>query len=174
MTNGKTRVFRGFVFLILVLMMGNILFSFSIRGQDSSPPDIIVEDILLSDEEPMEGDNITISALIRNNESEPMDNVSMIFYVDNFELGNITGIRLNANESKWYNISWEAQAGDHDVSVVLKYKGMMIQLDKLSKEVSVEPEPIGDVYSLLGAFVVILSAIFTTMMVHSIRKSIRS
>ncbi|MEF8836190.1 MAG: CARDB domain-containing protein [Candidatus Thermoplasmatota archaeon] len=176
MTNGKSRSYRVFVFLILVLIMGNIVFSYSTRGQEQDAPgqpEIIVEDIQLSDEEPMEGDNITISALIRNNKSE-VNNVTMIYYIDSFEIGNITGIQLNAGESKWYNISWEAQAGDYDVSVVLKYRGMMIQENKLSKEVSVEPEPIGDVYSLLVSFVVILLTVFVSIIIHSLRKSIRT
>lgn len=177
MSTKKSRFCRVFVFLILVLIAGNIFFSFSARGQEQGAPgqpEIIVEDIQLSDEEPMEGDNITISALIRNNELKPIDNVTVIYYFDSFEIGNKTGVQLNANESEWYNLSWEAQAGDHDVSVALKYRGMMIQGDKMSKEVSVEPEPIGDIYTLSISFVVILSAIFATMVVHSIKKSVRS
>ncbi|MFW6305172.1 MAG: hypothetical protein ACOC1V_05295 [Candidatus Saliniplasma sp.] len=175
MTNGSSRFYRGFVFLILVLMVGNIVFSFNTRGQGApGQPEIVVEDIRLSDEEPMEGDNITISALIRNNESEPIDDLTVIYYFDSFEIGNISGVQLNANESEWHNLSWEAQAGDYKISVALKYRGMMIQGDKLSKEVSVEPEPIGDIYTLSISFVVILSAIFATMVVHSIKKSIRS
>ncbi|MEF8874928.1 MAG: hypothetical protein V5A88_09725, partial [Candidatus Thermoplasmatota archaeon] len=69
---------------------------------------------------------------------------------------------------------WEAQAGDYDVSVVLKYRGVNIQGDKPSEEISVEPEPIGDVYTLLLSFVVISSTIFTTMIIHSVRKSLRT
>ncbi len=177
MTNGRFRFYRVFVLLILVLMMGNILFSFSTRGQEQgipTQPEIIVEDIELSDKDPMEGDNITISALIRNNESKPIENVTVIYYADSFEIGNITGVQLNASGSQWKNFSWEAQTGDYNVSVALKYRGMMIQGDKLSEEISVEPEPIGDIYTLSISFIVILSTIFTTMVIHSIRKSIRT
>ncbi|MFW5945483.1 MAG: CARDB domain-containing protein [Candidatus Natronoplasma sp.] len=177
MANGKPRFWSGFVFLILVLMMGNIVFSSSIRGQDlgaASQQEIIVEDIQLSDEEPMEGDNITISAQILNNGSKQVKNVTMIYYIDDFEIGNITGIQLNASQSKGKNISWEAQAGDYEVSVRISVGGKMIPDSKVSKEVSVEPEPIGDVYSLLVSFVVILLMILTTIIIHSIRKSIRT
>lgn len=171
----RSLLLKGYVVCVFAMMMGGLLFVSSTTGQDGgSQPDITVKDIQFSGEELMEGDNIMISASIYNNGSRQIDDLTMIYKVDNIEIVNITGIRVNGSATKTINISWEAKKGNHDVSVVVEYKGKPIQEGRMSKELYVEPEPIGDIFSLMFSLGMIILVIFSVIIMQSIRKSVRS
>ncbi|PTD93345.1 hypothetical protein C9439_08005 [archaeon SCG-AAA382B04] len=166
----KSLLLKGCVVCILLLMMGTLLFVSSATGQNEKKVPVIVEEVQFSDKEPMEGDNITIGATINNTIPQSFDNLTIIYYVDNIEIGNITGIKMNASASKTFNITWEAKEGNHGISAVLK--GNTIQNNKESKELYVEPEPIGDIFSLILSLGIIILIILGVIIIQSILKNL--
>ncbi len=168
---------KGCAILTLVLILG--LFSLiPARGQENggetSPRQIEIGGIQFSDNNPEAGDNISISATIYNDGSDPIDNLGIVYLVDNIKIGNINGIKVGSGGSSTYKISWEAEEGTHRINVVLKYKGVLIEEIGVGKNLYVEPRPTGDLSSLLGSIGVILAFIFISMIVQGVIKTIRS
>ncbi|MGM0405447.1 MAG: hypothetical protein ACQEQM_04830 [Thermoplasmatota archaeon] len=165
------------MFLVLVLTMSLLVMPFvesQIGGNGPSRgPDIKVEDIEFSDDEPLEDDGITINVTVRNNESVLVQNLTLVYLVDNMEIDNVSGIDLKAGESSTYEVSWEAEPGVHNVSAVLKYNGEMLRESTANKELYVEPKPVGDVSSLLISLGVIVLAVVLIHLLYSVVKEMR-
>ncbi len=166
----------GLLFALVLFM--SLLITPIVEGQSggqgpSFGPDIKVEKLEFSNDEPLEDDEITINATVRNNGSVPVQNFTLVYLVDNMEIGNVSGIALEAGESNTYEISWDAEAGIHNVSAVLKYNDEMLPESSASKELSVEPKPVGDVSSLLISLGVIVLAVILTNLFYSVFKALR-
>lgn len=161
----------------IVFMMGVFIIP-SAEGQfgDQIPggqPDVTIETIGFSDESPMEDDNITMDATVLNNGTMPIKNVTLVFMVDNVEVGNVSDIELNSKTSETYEISWKAESGIHNVSAFLKYQGVTIQESVTSKELTVDPKPVGDVSSLLISLGIVALLVLLTNLLYSVMKAMR-
>ena len=127
-------------------------------------PDVEIDEISFSDDEPLEGDEITISITISNNE-ELMDvgNITLVLYIDYEEIENITDIDLEANESEIFEISWETESGTHNVTAMLMLDGMPVTENYEELEVI-----LGDVYTLIFAIIFIIVVVGGTILLPSI------
>lgn len=143
------------------------------NGGPISQPDIKVENIGFSDEEPMEDDNITINATVRNNSTIPIQNATLVFLVNGQEIGNISDIALASDGSETYETSWKTEPGIHNVTAVLKIDGTLIRDSAASKELVVDPKPVGDVSTLLISLGVIALLVLVTSLLYSIVQAIR-
>jgi len=172
--------FSIFTLVLIVLIIINSVFMIGlVEGQSTSQtqpfqPDIKVKNLQFSDEEPNEDDNITISATVMNNSTMPLQGLTLVFLIDGQEINNISGIGLNPDENKSFEISWKAEPGFHNVSALLRYQGVVLRDSVASKDIGVEPDPIGDIPSLLVSIAVIIIFIFSTLILHSISKTLRN
>ncbi len=174
--NGKSS--RKISILLLLVLMSSLFLVPSAKGQSSgqnpiTQPDIKVEKIEFSDGEPMEDDNITITVTVKNNDTMPLQGLTLVFLVDDAEIENISNIRIGAGESKTYKISWKAEGGVHGVSAVLKYNDVMIRKSANNQKLSVKPKPVGDVNSLLLSLGVIAVTVLLTNLIYSVIKALR-
>jgi len=88
-----------------------------IIGPDLS---LLPTDIALSNEEPVEGETITISAQMNNIGEVNATNVSVILIVDDVQVGglHITPI-IEPGTSVEFSTDWVSMAGDHDITIAI-------------------------------------------------------
>lgn len=159
--------------LILSLLVVPLVEGQNMEQPTPRAPDIEVKKIEFSHDEPMEDDNITITATVQNNWYVPIQDVTMLILVDNMEIDNVSGIELEKGETGTYEVSWKAGAGIHNVSAVLRYQGEIIPESTASEELTVDPKPIGDVSSLLISLGVIAAAILLINLFYSAVKAMK-
>ena len=170
--------FRKMFVIFVLLSMSSLLLLHAVKGQmnEQNPiaqPDIIVESIEFSDDKPMEDDNITITATVKNNGSIPLEGLTLVFLVDNMEISNISNVNVDPGQSKTYEINWKTKSGVHSVSAVLEYNGVMIQQSMNFQQLSVKPKPVGNVSSLLLSIAIIAVAVVLTNLFYSVIKAVR-
>ncbi len=174
------RSFSVFSLVLIVLIIINSVFMIGlVNGQSTNQnqpfqPDLRVKDLQFSDDKPNEDDNITISATVLNNSTTPLQGLTLVFLIDGQEISNVSGLGLNPGENKSFEIFWKAEPGFHNVSALLRYQGVVLRDSVASKDIGVEPDPIGDIPSLLVSIVVILIFVFVTLILHSISKTLRN
>ncbi|MEW5936403.1 MAG: CARDB domain-containing protein [Candidatus Thermoplasmatota archaeon] len=141
-------------------------------GKQVSPPDIKITNITFSDDTPVEGEEITIYATVLNNDSMPVGNVTITFYVDSKALGNATDITIKANESIISNITWVAEKWTHNISVMASIGDAQLMNTRIGKEIYADARPIGDTRSLVLALIIIFIIVIGTSFIPSIWESI--
>jgi len=143
-------------------------------GTQVSAPNIKITSIAFSDDEPVEGEEITIFATVLNNDSMPVSNITITFYVDFKAIGNVTDVTIKSNESIIVNITWVAEKWDHNISAMLSIGNAPLLNTQTGKDISVKVEPIGDISSLVYALILIMTVVFGTAVVPSIFEKLKT
>ena len=178
MSSGKSVSIYSLV-LIALLMLNSVFIIGLVEGQSINQtqpfqPDLKVKDLQFSNDEPNENDNITISATVVNNSTMPIQGLTLVFLVDGQEISNISDMGLNPGENKSFQIFWKAESGFHNISALLRYQGVVLRDSIASKDIGVEPDPIGDIPSLLVSIAVIITFVFATLIIQSVSKTLRN
>jgi len=173
------------IFVILIILFSPITENSSGLGlerTDQQPSrdefDVTITNLTLSNIEPKEGDNITISVTVRNNESFPIPNENipiqnLTIRLIRFEQ-NITErkISMEAKTNSTFEFEWEAEGGRQTITAFLSAEladsKERVPLDEMSREIWVEPEPIGDIYSPIIALFLVFAVIFGSAVIPSI------
>ncbi len=134
-------------------------------------PGVHVSDIEFSNTEPIEGEEIAIRVTLFNNNSTAISNLTVVFFVDGEDIGNISGISLEAYETRALEQEWTAEGGTHNVSVMMQIGGEPIPTPTYSEEITVT---IGDITSLLLVLAVIVLVILGTAMTPAILDRLRN
>ena len=71
--------------------------------------DLNITNIAFSDDNPMEGDEVTITATLVNNGTRAVEDVTVNFQLDQQAIGNVTGISIGAGETRDASIAWIAK-----------------------------------------------------------------
>ena len=88
-------------------------------------PDLTVnaEDITFSNDNPVEGSQITVSVLVRNEGEEDATNFFVEFFdgdpINGTKIGEDFVYRINPRSSKEVSVGWNVSAGIHDIYVVI-------------------------------------------------------
>jgi hypothetical protein len=135
--------------------------------------DLNITNIAFSDDNPMEGDEVTITATLVNNGTRAVEDVTVNFQLDQQAIGNVTGISIGAGETRDASIAWTAEKWGHSVTGVVIMGGNPLMNTALTVEIEVQAEPIGDTASLflvLGILALfIIAAIITPSIWFRIR-----
>lgn len=161
--------------LIFSAILGTISSAVAQNGNYQGPPTgmestipIKITNITFSDDNPTEGDEITISSNVMNNGPTPIRNVTITFYRDYEELRNVTDITLEANSSTIVEITWLAEKWNHNISVMASIEDTPLKGTTTSKEIYVNAKPIGDIFTLIYALILIILVVLGTTIVPSI------
>ncbi len=130
-----------------------------------------VSDIEFSNTEPIEGEEIVIRVTLFNNNSTAISNLTVVFFVDGEDIGNISGISMEANETRVLEQEWTAEGGTHNVSAIIQIGGEPIPFPAYWEEITVA---IGDITSLLLVLAVIVLVIPGTALTPAILDRIRN
>ncbi len=136
--------------------------------------DVKVTNITFSNDNPEEGEEIIISATVWNNCAVDLTNITITFSYDMTVIKNITNLSIGAKENMTVNATWKAVKWRHRISVMASINGMPLKDSIMSKEITVEAKPIGDIQSLVIALIFIGGMIFGTTIVPSIFGKLKS
>ncbi len=81
-------------------------------------------------------------------------------------------LSIGAKENMTVNVTWKAVKWDHKISVMVSIDGMPLKDSMISKEITVNAKPIGDVLSLVIALMIVFIIIIGTITIPSIWKYI--
>jgi len=169
------RTMSVFVLLVVMILLFSSLMSnssdFELERTEQQLPDVTITNLTFSQSEPKEGENITIFVTLRNNESFPITDLTIRLVNLRLEQ-NISEkqVSIDENDEKTIDFNWTAQGGSNSISALLIPEVVDLEepIDSMSKEIWVEPEPIGDVYSPLFALIFIFIVIFGSVIIPSI------
>jgi len=156
--------------LLLIVFVGHGLILVSAQGGSGSGQvaqiGLNVTSISFSNDNPMEGQQITITATLFNTGSRAVDNATINFQMDQQQaIGNVTGISIGAGETENVSITWIAEKWDHAITGMILIAGTPLINSVLTVGIEVRAEPIGDTTSIfltLGAIVLIVVAAIIT------------
>ena len=159
--------------VVLILLLLTVLMAIPAvladNGGGQQPQlDISVTGIVLSDEEPLQDDEVTLTATVVSNMTMPMANVTVVFLVDMQEIGNATNLTLQSGTPQEASTVWVASTGTHIVTAMVYVKGMPLQDSATSIEVFVEAKPVGDMPTLLYGLLAIALVVLGMAIVPSI------
>ena len=133
-------------------------------GMKPAPTNLQLAALDLSDDGPMEDDEITITARITGNGTE-VKNLTIIILVDNMEIERFHGQELPDNGTLEVSAAWKAVAGTHSVNVSAFMEGGQAPVFLGGKGIKVEAKPVGDVWTLVLAMagfmvLIVLATVF--------------
>jgi len=177
---------RGLIILVVVIILFSTVTNNSasayLNSTNQQTPfddfDLTITNLTFSKSEPKEGDNITISVNVSNNESFPIPNEeipiqNLTLTLIRFE-ENITErkISMEPKTNSTFDFEWKTVGGRQTITAFLSVEttdsNERAPLDEMSKEIWVEPEPIGDVYSPILALAIIFLVVFGSVTIPSI------
>jgi len=177
---------RGLIILVIVIILFSTVTNNSasayLNSTNQQTPfddfDLTITNLTFSKSEPKEGDNITISVNVSNNESFPIPNEeipiqNLTLTLIRFE-ENITErkISMEPKTNSTFDFEWKTVGGRQTITAFLSVEttdsNERAPLDEMSKEIWVEPEPIGDVYSPILALAIIFLVVFGSVTIPSI------
>ena len=81
-------------------------------------PDLVIEDITLSPENPSMGDRVIFTVTVKNQGSDSASNFNVSYYIDDDHIGSSTINSLEPDATVTKTFSWTAQPGSHTVRVI--------------------------------------------------------
>ncbi len=162
---------RAGIQLVLAIILATVLLAVPVALADNGggPPqlDISVTEVRVDVEESMQDDEVNVTATVLSNMSRPV-NVTVLFLVDQKEIGNVTNITLQPGVPEEATTVWVATAGTHVVTAIVSLNGVPLQESAASIEVYVEAKPVGDVATLLYGLLAIALVVLGMAIVPSI------
>ena len=104
--------------------------------QAASSPDMVVESISWSPENPSMGDTVTFTVTVRNLGSDPAGNSRVAYYIDDAYLTANSVSPLGAGAAVSGTFTWQATAGQHTVRAVADADGAVTESDEANNQVT--------------------------------------
>lgn len=97
-------------------------------------PDLIIENIVWSPQNPSKNDDVSINATVRNQGSGRADANHMAYYIDSELISTLPVGALEANESVNITFSWKAAEGEHSIKTVIDHYQNVVESDETNNE----------------------------------------
>ncbi len=156
----------------MLVIIGILLMPFAAAQQGpggqmlGTMPELMITDILFSNSDTIEGQDVTISVTIQNvNTTVAVSNVTLSLYLDYEVVKNFTAIELGAGETVSFDYIWTSQSGTHNVTAVLSVGGIPLPTTQTSEDLTVA---LGDTLNLVLAIIVLALAVFVIAIIPSI------
>ena len=98
------------------------------------PPDLTVQNIALSPENPQEGDEVTLTVTIKNQGSGKADYFYVAYYIDERYLSSAYVIPLDPGGTYNKTFTWAAEAGTHTIKVVADSDNRITESNETNNE----------------------------------------
>ena len=159
--------------LVLAIILATVLLAVpaALADNGGGPPpqmDISVTEVRIDVEEPMQDDEVNVTATVLSDMLFPLANITVVFLVDQQEIGNVTDITLQPGVPEEVTIVSVTTAGTHVVTAIVSVNGIPLQESAASIEVYVEAKPVGDVATLLYGLLAIALVVLGMAIVPSI------
>jgi subtilase family serine protease len=125
-------------------------------------PDLVIQDIIYSPDNPAAGDNITLTATVKNQGNEPSSPSKLSCYVDSMLLASDRVETLGAGASSTVDFKWAVKPGSHVIKMITDSTKEIAESDEtnneqtitfpisMATEISINP-PAGQTASVSGA-----------------------
>lgn len=121
---------RAAIFL-LVFILGMTASGFnSMAASADAGPDLIVQDITLSPEDPALDDSVIITVAIKNQGTDVASASHVVCYVDSTILATEPVTPLDAGTMTTKTFAWRAQAGSHTIKAIADSSGLIAESDE--------------------------------------------
>ncbi len=100
----------------------------------ASSPDLVIESIAWSPENPSMGDTVIFTVTVRNQGSDPAGNSSVAYYIDDAYLTAKPVGPLGAGTAEAGTFTWKATAGQHTVKAVADADGAVAESDETNNQ----------------------------------------
>jgi hypothetical protein len=158
--------------LVLAIILATVLLAvpaaLADNGGGPTQWDISVTEVRIDVEEPMQDDEVNVTATVLSDMLFPVANVTVVFLVDQKEIGNVTDITLQPGVPEEATTVWVTTAGTHVVKAIVSLNGTPLPDSDSSIEVYVEAKPVGDVATLLYGLLAIALVVLGMATVPSI------
>lgn len=140
--------------VVLLFLMLTVLIALptALADNGGGPPpkmDIYVTGIELSNVEPLQDDEVNVTATVLSNMTAPVSNVTVVFSVNMRAIGNVSNLTLMPGTPLEVSTVWVANTGTQVVNATVFMGGVALRDSTYSVEVYVEAKPVGDVPTLL-------------------------
>jgi subtilase family serine protease len=99
--------------------------------------DLSIENITFSPSDPSPGDEVTITAVLRNNGRNSANASSAVCYIDNELIGSIYFGQIPANSSMERTIKWKAVIGTHQIKIIIDPNNAIYEISETNNEKTV-------------------------------------
>jgi len=177
---------RGSVALIPAAILFVVLAAFAIvpsmtvtvAGADGFPPfqelpQIKVTNISFSNDNPKEGQNVTITVVIFNNGTGDVPNVSLTIAYDYTNITTVANLTVPAKGNRTVEVTWKAIKFTHVMSAIPSLQGVPLTNAGMTKELAVAATPIGNAYVVFAALVVVLLVFLAAVAAPSVWEHMR-
>jgi len=108
-------------------------------------PDLIIEAITWSPENPSIGDTVTFTVTIKNQGSDKADSSHVAYYIDDTYLTSASVSLIDPGATDNQTFTWTAQAGSHDIKAVVDQDNSVTESQESNNErtvtLSISPPP---------------------------------
>lgn len=142
----------------LTILFTIVIVSTNAAGQDHGMlPDVKVKNIMFSNDNPLEGEEVNITAVIWSNSTMKITNITVTFLCDMSPIGQQTNLTIEAGKNITVNITWKAIRWNHEISVMVNIDNVPLKNSTLSKNISVRAKEIGNIpIVILALFVIVV------------------
>ena len=171
--NAKKLTYLAITLIIMLFII--VIVSTNATGQGHEMlPDVKVTNIMFSDDNPLEDEEVNITAIIWDNGTMNVTNVTVIFLCDMSPIGNQTNLTIEAGKNITVNITWKAIRWNHEISVMVSINDIPLKNSTLSKDISVRAKEIGNIPIVILALFVIAVAIIVIAITPSLYEHLLS
>ena len=181
---GITR--RGSVVLAPAVILFVVLAAFAVvpsttvtvDGQGGTPPfqelpPINVTNISFSNNNPKEGQNVTIFVVISNNGTSDVVGVSLTIAYDTTNITTKRDITVPANGTYMVNVTWKAIKFSHVIVAIPILQGVLLTNAKHTEPITVAANPIGNAYVVFAALMLVLLVFLAAVAAPSVWEHMR-
>ena len=150
----------------------------TVAGADGFPPfqelpQIKVTNISFSNDNPKEGQNVTITVVIFNNGTGDVLNVSLTIAYDRTNIATIHNLTVPSHGNRTVEVTWKAIKFTHVMSAIPSLQGVPLTNAGMTKELAVAATPIGNAYVVFAALVVVLLVFLAAVAAPSVWEHMR-
>lgn len=128
-------------------------------GGPGTIPNVKIKNISFSNDNPKEGDVITITALVSTNGTKNLTGLSVTFAYDGVNITTVKDVSVGANSTTSVPITWKSVKWTHTMTAIVSIDTVPLPKSVGSAVLKVKANPVGDPWTPLGALIAILITI---------------
>jgi hypothetical protein len=164
------------ILALLLVLLFSFPFSTVTSAQGGGPggiPNVKVTNITFSNDNPKEGETITITALVWTNSSRNLTGLTVTFAYDGINITTVKNVSVNANSVTSVPITWKTVKWTHTMTAIVSIDTVPLPKSVGSAVLKVKADPIGDPWTPLGGLIAILITIVIAVAFPSILNTMK-
>jgi hypothetical protein len=166
------------IFVVLAAFAIAPSMTVTVSGADGIPPiqelpQIKVTNISFSNDNPKEGQNVTITVVIFNNGTGDVLNVSLTIAYDRTNITTMHNLTVPSHGNRTVEVTWKAIKFTHTMSAMPSVQGVPLTNAAMNKQLVVAANPIGNAYVVFAALMLVLLVFLAAVAAPSVWEHMR-